>query len=166
MPRHLVIVANAFRTAGLLIGTPSLLAFLWLAVLWVQLWWLKPDRSVHDAAPTVNIQRDGLVGLLVAGATVVGKGLEFASNVATWVLGALSVAAAVLTVAGVTLFFTGRGLFAHAAWARVFAGLASALVLVVSFLVLTSLRRSSAAVALIPLGLSGYALWVLIRRFN
>jgi O-antigen ligase len=146
-----------------LLGVPSLLLCLWLIPFWYQEARLKPAEGTKES---INIQRDGIVGLVVAGATVAAKGFQLVSGAAVWLMGILSAAAAALTVAGALFFFTGRGLLLQAAWARILAGLMSGGALMVSFLVLTSLRRGAAYFALIPLGLSIYVLWVLVRRFN
>ena len=163
--RHLLIVANAFRVVGFLVGIPSLLICLWLTALKFQLFWLKPDKSIQTSGEAINIGRDGIVGIIVAGATVIGKGFELANSAAGWIAGILDIAAAILALAGACLFFTGRGLVLHAAWARIIAGVAASGILLISFLALTSLRRG-AAFALIPIGISIYMLWALIRRFN
>jgi hypothetical protein len=164
--RHLLLLANGFRAVGLLLGIPSLLAFLWLASLKLQLAWLKPVKSTQSSGEAVNIGRDGIVGVVVAIGTVIGKGFEFMGDAIGWVAGILDVAAAVLTAAGVLLFFTGRGLSLHATWARIAAGAAATGFLLISFLALTSLRRGAAPFALIPLSASIYMLWVLLRKFN
>jgi len=160
-----VIVANGFRAVGLLLGIPSLLVFLWLTALKLELFWSKPDKAAQSGSEAINIGRDGIVGVVVALGTVIGKGFEFAGNAAGWVAGVLLVVAAALTLAGACLFFTGRGLILHAAWARIAAGMAALGFLLVSFLALTSLRRGG-VFALIPVGAAAYMIWVLIRRFN
>jgi hypothetical protein len=88
----------------------------------------------------------------------IGKGLE-------WVAGIVDIVAGVVTVVGAVLFFTGRGLVMHATWARIAAGLMASGFLLISYLTMTALKRG-AAFALIPIGVSIYMLWVLIRRFN
>jgi hypothetical protein len=163
--RHLLIVANAFRTVGLLIGIPSLLVFLWLTALKLELAWLKPDPSVQSASEAVNIGRDGIVGIVVGIGTVIGKGFEFFGNAAGWIAGVFEIVAAAITLACACLFFTGRGLALHAAWARIAAGVTASGFLLISFMAMTALRRG-AAFALIPIGVSIYMLWVLIRRFQ
>jgi hypothetical protein len=163
--RHVLIVANAFRAAGFLLGIPSLLVCLWLTALKLELAWLSPDKSVHSGGNAVNIGRDGIVGIVVGLGTVVGRGFEFFGNAVGWIAGILDVAAAALTLAGACLFFTGRGLVLHSAWARIAAGVAASVLLLISFMAMTALRRG-AAFALIPSGVSLYILWVLIRRFS
>jgi hypothetical protein len=160
--RHLLIVANAFRAVGCLLGIPSLLAFLFLTALKLDLARLKADMSVESGSEGVN---NGIFGMIAAGAAVVAKGFGLIGGAVGWVAGILDIAAAVLTLVGVCVFFTGRGLVLHAAWARIAAIIASSGFLLISFLTMTSLRRGN-AYALIPLALSIYMLWVLIRRFN
>jgi hypothetical protein len=163
--RHLLIVANAFRVVGFLVGIPSLLICLWLTALKLQLFWLKPDKSIQTRGEAINIGRDGIVGIIVAGATVIGKGFEIANSAAGWIAGILDIAAAILALAGACLFFTGRGLVLHSTWARIAAGFASAGFLLVSLTTMTALRRGT-GFALIPIAAALYMLWVLIRRFN
>ena len=147
---------------GLLLGIPSLLVCLLLTAFKVDVARYKPDPSASD----INLKRDGIVGV-VSGtlATVIVRPLEFFGKFAGWVAGILDIVAAALTVAGVCLFFTGRGLALHATWARIAAGLGASGFLLISYLTMTALKRG-AAFALIPIGVSIYMLWVLIRRFN
>ena len=165
MNRHLLIIANGFRTVGFLLGVPSLLVCLWLTALKVQLFLVKPDKS-QTGSDAINIGRDGIVGIITAGATVLAKGFEFMGDVAGWIAGVVDVAAFLLTLAGVFLFFTGRGLALHATWARIVAGFVASVFLIVSYFTMTALQRGAAVFALIPIGISIYMLWVLIRRFN
>jgi hypothetical protein len=165
LDRHLVIVANVFRAVGALLGIPSLLACLWITWLLIELAWLKPDKATQSGFDAINTGRDGIFGIIGVGATAVLKAFEFLGDAATWALGILDIAAAALTLAGACLFFTGRGLFLHSAWARISAGVTASGFLLISFLALTSLRRG-APFALIPIGASIYMLWVLIRRFK
>jgi len=165
LDRHLLIVANGFRALGFLLGVPSLLACLWITWVLIDFASLKPDKSAQTSEEAINIGRDGIVGLIVAGAKVGVKGLELVGKASAWALRLIDVAAAALTLTGACLFFTGRGLVLHAAWARIIAGLAASGIFLISFLALTSLRRG-AAFALIPIGVSIYMLWALIRRFN
>jgi hypothetical protein len=165
LDRHLLIVANGFRVAGFLLGIPSLLVCLWLTWGLIELAWLKPDKAALSGSQSIDIGRDGIVGIAVALATGVGKAFEFAGGATAFVMRMLDITAAALAVLGACLFFTGRGLFLHAAWARMIAGVAASGILLISFLALTSLRRGG-TFALIPIGVSIYLLWVLVRRFN
>jgi hypothetical protein len=162
--RHLLIVANGFRAVGLLVGIPSLVVCLWLTAFKIDLARAKPDPSAQSGSDT-SIARDGIVGVIGVVATVIVKPLEFIGKTVEWFAGIFDIIAAVLTVAAACLFFTGRGLILHATWARIAAGLGASGFLLISFLTMTSLRRG-AAFALIPIGVSIYMLWVLIRRFN
>jgi hypothetical protein len=165
LDRHLLIVANGFRVVGILLGIPALLLCLWLTWGLIELAWLKPDKAALGGSHAINIGRDGIVGIAVALATGVGKAFEFLGGATTFVMRILDITAAALAVVGACLFFTGRGLFLHTAWARFIAGAAASGMLLVSFLALTSLRRGG-PFALIPVGVSIYMLWVLARRFN
>ena len=123
-----------------------------------------PDKGVTSAP--VDIQRQGLVGLLIAGANVIGKGFELFGKASRLVLSLISIAAVALTLLGASLFLLGRGLFHHALWARIVAEICASGALMISFLTLTSFRRGVVFLALIPLGISIYVLWVLIRKFS
>jgi hypothetical protein len=164
LSRHLLIVANGFRTVGLLLGIPSLLVCLWLTALKIDLARPKPDPSAQSGSD-INLKRDGIVGVIGIVATAIVKTLEFAGKGVGWVAGILDIVAGALTLAGASLFLTGRGLILHATWARIVAGLGTSGFLLISFLAMIALRRG-AAFALIPIGVSIYMLWALIRRFN
>jgi hypothetical protein len=165
LDRHLLIVANTFRIAGCVLGLPSLLVCLWLTAIWIQTTFLMPKIS-EAGTPDINIQRDGIVGLLVLGGTMVGKAFQFAASAFTWIAGVVDIAAFALALIGAALFFTGRGLVGHATWARILAGVAAFAIFAVSFLAFTSIRRGPNFIALVPLSAAVYALWVLIRRFG
>jgi hypothetical protein len=161
--RHLLIVANGFRAAGFLIGLPSLLLCLYAGWIWIDVGVRAPDKVVTSP---VDIQRQGLVGLLIAGANVIGKGFELFVRASRLVLILISIVAVALTLVGASLFLLGRGLFHHALWARIVAEICASGALMISFLTLTSFRRGAVFLALIPLGISIYVLWVLIRKFS
>src|SRR5579862_7162372 len=157
---HLLIVANGFRVVGLVLGIPALLLCLWLTA---DLARSKPDPSTQSGSD-VDLQRDGIVGVVGVVAKVIftplgliGQALEFVARI-------IDILAAMLAVAGACLFFTGRGLVLHAAWARILAGLMASGFLLVSLMAMTVLKRG-AAFGLIPIGMAIYMLWTLIRRF-
>ena len=62
------------------------------------------------------------------------------------------------------LFFTGRGLHAHAGWSRVVAGLMLTCLLLVGLLGLLSIQ-SRGLFALMLTSAGGYGLWALWRGF-
>jgi hypothetical protein len=164
LDRHLLIVANGFRYAGIFLGIPALVACLCLTGLWIELAMVAP-KPIPSGSPAINLQRDGIVAVVVAGGTLVAKAFQFLTEASSWVIGSLSIVAFVLTLIGVAAFFTGRGLYGHATWARIVAGVIASGFFVVSFLAFTSIRRGPNFFALLPLSVSIYALWVLIRRF-
>lgn len=136
---------------------------LWLTALKFDVPRSKPDPSAQSGND-INLGRDGIVGVVGAVATAIVKPLEMFGKLADWIVDMLDILAVALTIAGAGLFFTGRGLVLHAAWARIIAGFGATGFLLISFLAMTALRRG-AAFALLPIGLSIYTLWVLIRRF-
>jgi hypothetical protein len=164
LDRHLLIVANGFRVVGFVLGIPSLLVCLWLTWGLIELAWLKPKPD-PSGGQAINIGRDGIVAIVTAIATGMGKAFEFAGDAAAFAMRMVDVGAVALTVVGACLFLTGRGLILHAAWARIAAGVGASGILLISFLALTSLPRGG-TFALIPIGVSMYMLWVLVRRFN
>jgi hypothetical protein len=165
LDRNLLIVANGFRIVGSLLGIPSLPFCLWLTWGLIDIASVKPDKASLNSSDTTSIGRDGIIALVAGFAKGMGKAFEFATEATTFAMRILDVAAAALTLVGACLFLTGRGLIVHAAWARIVAGVGASGILLASFLTLTSLRRGG-TFALIPMGLTIYVLWVLVRRFN
>jgi hypothetical protein len=162
MDRHLIIVANAFRAGGVVVGVPSLIVLVVTATTLITSQAVpKPDNS-----PALDIGKYGLVGLLNNGARIFSRGASVALGLMSWAMMAILGATLVLTLIGLVLFFTGRGLVAHATWARVIAILVSMMALLISFLTFTSAKNPPAMIALVPLGCAGYALWVLARHFQ
>jgi hypothetical protein len=161
LDHHISIVATAFRVAGVVLGLPALIALVCLLWAWVS---LHSGAPVPDQAAT-SISRDGLVGLLMAGARVLTKGFGAFAAMTSWAIVVLAVVALAATILGALLFFTGRGLAIHAAWARIVGSLLSLGLLALALGMLVFLRRPLALVAAAPLGASLYSLWALIRRF-
>ena len=170
MGRHLLIVANGFRAVGLLLAVPSLLVCLWITWILIQIALMKTGKPAADSEAlnmtAADISKYGLIGLLMLGAKAAVKSMELVSGLALWALRAIDVVAAILTLIGASSFLTGRGLILHAAWARIAAGLIASFFLLASFLALTSMRRGANLIALAPIAVSLYMLWVLTRRFN
>lgn len=162
MDHHVSIVATAFRVAGAALGLPALIALVCLLWAWI---------SLHSGVPAPDqasnsISRDGLVGLLMAGARVLTKGFGAFAAMTSWAIAILGVVALAATLMSVLLFFTGRGLAIHAAWARIVGTLLSFGLLAIALGGFLFLRRPVAFVAAAPFGASVYCLWVLVRRFG
>jgi hypothetical protein len=167
MGPHLKIVAGEFRVAGLLLGIPSAAALAYLLYAIIDL--RSTPAPPPDHSSYLEVGKYGLVGLLNNGVkgigAVFGKPLEMAAQAAMWVIVALAIASLVAALFAVLLYFIGRGIGHRAMWARIFGIVLTSGFLLVSILALTSLRRDLAPIAVLPIGLSLYTLWVLGWRF-
>jgi hypothetical protein len=65
----------------------------------------------------------------------------------------------------VLLYLTGSGIGRHAIWARIVAILTAALLALASCAMMSVMRRDNAPFSALPIGISLYALGVLIWRF-
>jgi hypothetical protein len=148
----------------MILGIPSLLVCVGLTAFKIDMGRSKPDPSAQSRGD-VDLEGEGIVGLVHTVVAGIVTSLGFIAKGLDWAAGVLAIVAGALALSGASLFFTGRGLLLHQTWARVVASLATLGLLLISFLVMTSLRRGG-AVAVIPIGMSVYMLWVLIRRFN
>jgi hypothetical protein len=161
LPRHRLIVAGGFRIAGWAIGVPSLLAMLSLAV----------GAFIFDRAPPpdhsayLNVKTYGPMGALQNGAQALGNGLSFVGSIIGGVLGVLALSALVVALFAGLLYLIGRGLKARATWARIVAGLFSALLLLNGLAGLTYLTRGAAIADGLIVAALLYVLWVLIWKF-
>ncbi len=161
LDRHLSIVANGFRAAGFVLGVPSIAALLFLSWAWIS---LRPGHPL--VAPTTDIGKYGLIALLSSGAYGVGKVFEFFGGATRWVAGMLAVLSFCTTLFSASLFYTGRGLMAHALWARLAGGILTFGLLLLSFAGMMSLPRGGAWISVLFAGLATYAMWVLGWRFS
>ena len=149
------------------LGVPSIAAFVALIYTVIDLRSmpaLPPDNSQY-----LDIDKYGLVGLLnnavKAIGDVIGTPLALAAGVAMWLLVALAIAALFAALFAVLLYLVGRGVKHRATWARFVGIILTTGLLLISILALTSLRRDLAPIAVLPVGLSLYTLWVLGWRF-
>jgi hypothetical protein len=162
--RHLLIVAMAFRVAGVTLIITSILALIDLADTALVMRRMPP----LDTSKPLDIGTYGLVALINNAARGFAWAVHALAAVAGIILVALVIAAVFILLLGVLFYFTGRGLGHHADWARVVAILINVGLAVVCCLIVTTLvsvRRDLAPLAALPIGLSLYALWVLIWRF-
>jgi len=150
-------VAWGFRIGGLLLGLPSLAGFVLVLV----------ARFSGGGPPTddgkyLDVGTYGIAGLIHNGATGVGRAFAWLGGIASWVEGALAVVLGVLVIAGVALFFIGRGIARHAAGAGAFGIVLSVVFALVWAVVLLSVNRNAAmAVPALGLAMSLYAVWAL-----
>ena len=163
MMRHLLIVATAFRVAGLMMIVASILALVDLGNTALVTRNIPPDTS-----KPLDIGTYGLIALLHNTARGFAWAMRGLIGIANVILIVLAIAAVIILLLGVLVYFTGRGIGLHADWARILATLISAgLALLSSFVMvaLINVRRELAPFAALPVGFSLYCLWVLIWRF-
>jgi hypothetical protein len=162
--RHLLIVGTAFRLAGLTLAIGSVLALADFADTALVMHQMPPPET----GQRLDIGTYGIVALIVDGASGFSWVIHALAGAAGVILVVLAIAAVFILALGVLLYLTGRGVGHHSRWARIFATLTSAgLVLVCCSMVPTLLaaRQDLAPFAALPIGFCLYMLWVLIWRF-
>jgi hypothetical protein len=139
---------------------PSLLLFIALAYLWIELSYGTP------ASAGVSVGNDWFGGLLSAAIRGIAGALDLVNSVSRWIAGVLSSAFLAATVLGAGLFLTGRGLLRRAMWARIAGALFTlvALYICVDLMFVLSLKPAGGVAALA--GGCIYAAWVLGFRFS
>jgi hypothetical protein len=161
--RHIPIVANAFYTLALLLGLPSLVASLYFGFAVLRMYLASPAPRPNASAESSSVIITA-VDVITRTASVVFGFLGAVGEGIARVATAVSVFVLLISL---TLFITGRGLHAHAAWARWVAGLAMFLVLLVSAMLTLSAgpKGLGSLIALTITSCSLYALWALWRGF-
>jgi hypothetical protein len=91
--------------------------------------------------------------------------LSVLDGVARWMLGLLAILALIAALFAGLLYLIGRGLKASATWARVLAGLVSAVALLKGAGALAYLPRGSAIADGVAMAGFVYVLWVLVWKF-
>jgi uncharacterized membrane protein (DUF2068 family) len=161
--RHLLIVGTAFRLAGLTLAIGSVLALADFADTALVMHQMPPPET----GQRLDIGTYGIVALIVDAASGFSWVIHALAGAAGVILVVLAIAAVFILALGVLLYLTGRGVGHHSRWARIFATLTSAgLVLVCCSMVPTLLaaRQDLAPFAALPIGFCLYMLWVLIWR--
>jgi hypothetical protein len=161
MVRHLLIVASLFRASGILVAVAALVALGDLAETALVMRKTPPP----DTSAPLAIGTYGLVGLISNAARGLGHVLHALAGLASVLLVVLAVASVLALAFGVLLYLTGRGIIHHASWARISAIVMSAGLLLASCAIMAVMRRDHAPFAVLPIVLSLYTLWVMIRRF-
>jgi hypothetical protein len=159
--RHLLIVAIGFRFAGMLLAVASTTTLVDVAGTWFEIRRLPPP----EIGPPLDLKTYGLVGLLHNAARGFGYGVHAMAGLFSILLVVLAVTAIFGLLVAVLLYLTGSGIGRHAIWARIVAILTASLLALASCAVMAVMRRDHAPFAALPIGISLYALWVLIWRF-
>lgn len=134
-PISISLLATLFSTVGALVGVPSVALLAFYAFQQVT----KPDVNA-TAATHFGSQPDAILLMLKGMTQAIGALAGAASSVAQWLFNALAVVATVSLVLAIACWLTGRGLGAHAPWARVSAAVVLALALLPSLLLALSLQ--------------------------
>ena len=157
-PVSIGLLSRMFTIGGFVLGLPSLAVLAFYAVHLLR-------RLV--AAPTVETQfgdnPDAVMRLLQGLSQGIGAVAHLAGSIAQWVLDIAAEAAGAGLLLAVACWFTGRGLQAHATWARASASLVLGLTVLVALLLALSLRGLGRVpmLALVVFGVLGiHALWV------
>jgi hypothetical protein len=160
MNRHLLIVANAFYVTSGALGLASIPGFLYFGWMALRLRMLEPGpSSAADASP------DSLIGLLVLGARAFGSVFRVVGAAGQWVTTALAIVFFVALLVAGGLFLTGRGLQAHAGWARLMASLFACGIMLSSLVAMMVVRRGLFPLCAALTAAGVYAIWVMVRRF-
>jgi hypothetical protein len=159
--RHLLIVAIGFRFAGMLLAVASTTTLVDVAGTWFEIRRLPPP----EIGPPLDLKTYGLVGLLHNAARGFGYGVHAMAGLFSILLVVLAVTAIFGLLVAVLLYLTGSGIGRHAIWARIVAILTASLLALASCAVMAVMRRDHAPFAALPIGISLYALWVMIWRF-
>jgi hypothetical protein len=118
-----------------------------------------------EIGPPLDLKTYGLVGLLHNAARGFGYGVHAMAGLFSVLLVVLAVTAMFGLLVSVLLYLTGSGIGRHAIWARIVAILTASLLALASCAVMAVMRRDNAPFAALQIGISLYALWVLIWRF-
>jgi len=160
MNPHLPIVVNAFYGAAAALALPSIPGFLYFGWAALRMRWLTPAPPAGAAANT-----DSMIGLIETGARVFGSVFRIIGAAGEWLTTVLAAAFFLGLLLAGGLFFTGRGIQAHAGWARAIASLVVFALLLTSLVAMLAVRRSVAPAFAFIAAACVYATWVLLRRF-
>ena len=157
---HILNVARAFKGISLLLGIPSLAATLYFGFAAITLYLSTPAKRSAPPQASGNSALD----LLDMAARAAGAAFGFIGAVGDAVVRGLAIASLAVLLFSLTLFFTSRGLQAHAGWARVVGGMMLTVLFLIALLALVS-SGSRGLFALLLASVSGYVLWALWRGF-
>ena len=160
LPPSLGAVANAFYLAAAGLGLPSASLLLLYALYQVQRW-LAP------ASPTTSFPKnpDAILMMLQGMTRVIGGASTALSRAAQFIFEGAAVVSTFALVLAALFFVIGRGLHDHQTWARGLAGAFAGTLLVVTVLLVTTLRGPLLLLSAILAVASFGAVWSLWRGF-
>ncbi len=157
-PISISLLATLFATVGALVGIPSIAVLAFYVFHQVT----KPNGSA-TVATDFGSQPDAILLMLKGLTQALGTLAGVAGTAAQFLFNAMAVVATLTLVLATALWFTGRGLGAHAPWARLSAGVLLSLALLPSLLLALSLHGFGRLVVLVWAALCLFALhtvWV------
>ena len=158
---HRRITALGFRLTGFLLAMASFLVLEEAGYGAYQ----AHNALPQDNSPPLDIDKYGLAGLLTNGAQIAGRAVHSLSFAAAWVLAAVAVAAFVVFLLAVLIYFTGGGISHQKGWARV-VGVALSLSLAsLAIPALFVVDRGAIPIMAVSAVLSLYTLWALVWRY-
>src|SRR5215470_6800508 len=116
MNRHILIVGNAFYGAAAVLALPSIPGFLYFGWAALRLRTLGPSRPAPRMATP-----DPMIALIETSARVVGSLFRVVGTAGEWLTTVLAAVFFLALLMAGGLYFTGRGIQAHAGWARAMA---------------------------------------------
>jgi hypothetical protein len=161
--RHIVIVANGFYGFAVLLGLPSLAGALFFGPAALRAYLAAPPPR----STAVSSDSGHLITAVDVATRTISAVFGFIGAMSDAVARGLAVASIAILLFSVSLYFIGRGLHAHAPWARV-----ASLTVMIGMLLVAAFMRMLAGGNIfgstigMALGISGcYGLWALWRGF-
>jgi hypothetical protein len=162
MNPQIVTVANAFYVGAVVVGVPSFLSTMVAAYFQIRILML-PTQPVQTSFGVKN--PDAIILMLQGMVRVMGAAANFLGGLGQAILGVMAAVSIAALLFAIALFFTGRGLHAHAGWARGMGGVLVSVILLGSLLSAAVTRGPFLLLSLLSAAGSVYALRALWRGF-
>ena len=159
---HRSIVSLGYKLSGALVGAPAVIACVGLTIAAIDL----HRAAAPDGAHMVSVRAYGLLGFLDDIGVGVDHTFGFLAGLAAWLIAGLAILALLVALWAGLVYLIGRGVGRGAMWARIVGGVFAICLALASFSAIFSLPHRLIAVALPPLALALYTLWVLIWRYR